>query len=799
MNATIAPQLTWIRRLLGLGLILWLSGALGLAQTRRINFEYNDGQTLHKGQVFLKFYLFDGKSRSTISSPGEVVTLDLVGVPKGKGKFTLEITRTTWPDEPDFDARLLVDRDDMGGIQAPGLSLSRQSSTSTRLEFAHTGPGEGTIRVPVRIRTGEGTSSASILTLEQGYRILVQEAPAPEEPAGPSNEELLMWEAAVNIVTSDNATPKKRQDAMATYLRKYPDGEFSELARNMIQEIEAEQEAAAPEPEPRPAPQVRNSTPQPSPEEVLWQEISSQYRRYGRGRAEAIIQLCRDYLNRYPNGDHVEEVAEIRDDLTPMNAEVVRDQNHFTVILRNGRAPLDYRIDQEVDSLVEWDPTAGVFDINLPDNRTYAVTFTDGRGERITRELSTEFEPLTVSGFRVINEGALTQAVGLTIKGGKAPYWVQFIPRNETVVVQEFAFGAPRGDTLLDIQALQATLPEEQRLAGPYYLRFTDDRKAESVHMDGMQNLVRLERKREDGIPNWAWIVLILVGMGLIVGFNVWQSRQRAAKQREMEARREKARQTARQTGTQSPVSAPINQTPNKPEVRSRGMSEGTTKMVIRQRSAEPADTPPENTEHLLGSHDENYFCFPLSKLWKDSAVAEVFIHRDCAKDLDVYIYKHNVDVYKKEKVDDIPEIGGFLLGTYRYFEDSGQYKVSLERFQPSTTDDQDLYRISFKEQAWNELADLQDLYPDLKLVGWFHTHPGHGLFLSQPDLRIHQGFFRNKHYLAIEIDTKTETLDTAIFTRTQDGTINNSKDRISPGWFHWTDLEDWIKEKQQS
>ena len=33
------------------------------------------------------------------------------------------------------------------------------------------------------------------------------------------------------------------------------------------------------------------------------------------------------------------------------------------------------------------------------------------------------------------------------------------------------------------------------------------------------------------------------------------------------------------------------------------------------------------------------------------------------------------------------------------------------------------------------ELGDAQDTHPDKDVIGWFHTHPGHGLFLSNSDL----------------------------------------------------------------
>ena len=42
-------------------------------------------------------------------------------------------------------------------------------------------------------------------------------------------------------------------------------------------------------------------------------------------------------------------------------------------------------------------------------------------------------------------------------------------------------------------------------------------------------------------------------------------------------------------------------------------------------------------------------------------------------------------------------------------------------------------------------LMDKQ--YPDLRIVGWYHTHPGHGVFLSDMDIFLHESFsaFRGK------------------------------------------------------
>ena len=69
--------------------------------------------------------------------------------------------------------------------------------------------------------------------------------------------------------------------------------------------------------------------------------------------------------------------------------------------------------------------------------------------------------------------------------------------------------------------------------------------------------------------------------------------------------------------------------------------------------------------------------------------------------------------------------------------------------------------------------------------------------FLSKPDLTIHEGFFQEPYQFAMEIDSLTENLDTAFFTRDKNGNINN-QDRLLPGvqWFSWTDIEKFTRRK---
>ena len=61
---------------------------------------------------------------------------------------------------------------------------------------------------------------------------------------------------------------------------------------------------------------------------------------------------------------------------------------------------------------------------------------------------------------------------------------------------------------------------------------------------------------------------------------------------------------------------------------------------------------------------------------------------------------------------------------------------------------------ITFTHETWAHInAVREERYPELRIVGWFHTHPGYGVFLSGYDLFIHRNFFNLPWQLAYVID----------------------------------------------
>ncbi|MCK5024342.1 MAG: Mov34/MPN/PAD-1 family protein [Thermoplasmata archaeon] len=96
-------------------------------------------------------------------------------------------------------------------------------------------------------------------------------------------------------------------------------------------------------------------------------------------------------------------------------------------------------------------------------------------------------------------------------------------------------------------------------------------------------------------------------------------------------------------------------------------------------------------------------------------------------------------------------EVMGLLLGEVRIWE--GQEYV-LVRDVVTTDLDATSVSVKFDSGSFQTLFEnLDDAGFDYVVVGWYHSHPGYGCFLSKTDLRTHEGTFVSRHQVAIVID----------------------------------------------
>lgn len=65
---------------------------------------------------------------------------------------------------------------------------------------------------------------------------------------------------------------------------------------------------------------------------------------------------------------------------------------------------------------------------------------------------------------------------------------------------------------------------------------------------------------------------------------------------------------------------------------------------------------------------------------------------------------------------------------------------------------------VTFTQDTWEHIYRIKDRdYPDERIVGWYHSHPGFGVFLSDHDSFIHQNFFSSPQQVAWVYDPHSD------------------------------------------
>jgi proteasome lid subunit RPN8/RPN11 len=62
--------------------------------------------------------------------------------------------------------------------------------------------------------------------------------------------------------------------------------------------------------------------------------------------------------------------------------------------------------------------------------------------------------------------------------------------------------------------------------------------------------------------------------------------------------------------------------------------------------------------------------------------------------------------------------------------------------------------QVTFTAETWNHIQGVMEAeHPEGRIVGWYHTHPNFGIFLSDMDLFIHGNFFNMPWQIALVYD----------------------------------------------
>lgn len=518
----------------------------------------------------------------------------------------------------------------------------------------------------------------------------------------------------------------------------------------------------------------------------------------------------RAYLNTLPKGLHAKQAklalcqtAALQPIINRSQADTTVYKIHFKNNCNEERPELQYN-EAETDAIVSQNWSAdNVLDIKLKDKINIVFKTTEKQSESI----------LLDPGSRMF-KAAITFVAKIAkinnIQGGSPPFTVELY--SEALDYAPFSkkfttsFLAINTDSLLRTNAIIKP--------GKYKLRLWDSQKAEI----GAEKDIVLD-EIETGIAGWMWALGTFLLLLVVGGILQWQVKKKEAvkKQRKQdleadkerkrglakleeeainEAKREQRAEKMRQKRNLTSIIDVVLPEMNEVEAATRETliedAKDLSDIKITRKDLAGVVYPPINKAQL-----KNYYLIELNDLWNDTIVANVYMHKRFALRLHNFIFDENEK--KQSANEEIPEIGGFLLGHRVQNPDTKEYDLYLELFIDIEPENNGVYQIEFGEKAWTKLDNNLDTYRDIgyTMLGWFHTHPGHGLFLSGPDTSIHQTHFTKPYHIALELDSVQRENNPnyyfSIFSRNMDGKSLNNSEKRTGQWFEWNTVKQWL------
>jgi proteasome lid subunit RPN8/RPN11 len=155
---------------------------------------------------------------------------------------------------------------------------------------------------------------------------------------------------------------------------------------------------------------------------------------------------------------------------------------------------------------------------------------------------------------------------------------------------------------------------------------------------------------------------------------------------------------------------------------------------LVEHESAldKPDTAPPPEPTQLIGAAPETGLV-----LYSDArALSAIWRHAESAPDR---------------------EVGGFLLGGVGQHGGGPYVRIAAAVRAEGAVESQS--RLTFTQRSWDRVHEIAEReHPDAHTIGWYHTHPGFGVFLSRYDTFIHENFFASPYQVALVVDPIDKT-----------------------------------------
>lgn len=112
-------------------------------------------------------------------------------------------------------------------------------------------------------------------------------------------------------------------------------------------------------------------------------------------------------------------------------------------------------------------------------------------------------------------------------------------------------------------------------------------------------------------------------------------------------------------------------------------------------------------------------------------------------------IYK---EIHKFTKDKTTNESGGILVGNI--IKEFDKTNIVIRGFIEAKYCEGTPTTLTFTHQTWEYVhKEVEKKFPQYKIVGWIHTHPNFGIFLSEYDKFIQENFFKEENQIAYVVD----------------------------------------------
>ncbi len=143
---------------------------------------------------------------------------------------------------------------------------------------------------------------------------------------------------------------------------------------------------------------------------------------------------------------------------------------------------------------------------------------------------------------------------------------------------------------------------------------------------------------------------------------------------------------------------------------------------------------------HLRPDRNKHYAVVAYDS--PDERDLPIFIDLDVMRDIEIHA-QSNTNV----------ELGGVLLGG-QYEDEDGEPFVIITDSLRAQHYEATKGSFKFTHETWEQISRERDSFPDdLQMVGWYHTHPDWGVFLSGMDMFICDNFFNKPLDVALVVD----------------------------------------------